>query len=261
MLPPRIASVFAWTAVATLAAIAMSSAHAEGGPPLVTDDPGTPGDGNWEINIAVIGVHSHQRWDFAAPDFDINYGWGEFVQLKIDVARVSTGISNGSHMSGLGATDFGLKWRFVDEEKFGFALSIYPQLSTSLSPSSARRGLAPDGRDFFLPVETSTAFGEFLFDAEVGRNFIQSGSDEWLGGVIVGHQFGSAVECGLELHGTLVERQLATLVNLGAQWRVAEQVTLLGAVGRELQHDTDQRENFVFYLGFQLTRGSHGNIR
>ena len=25
---------------------------AQGGPPLITDDPGTPGDGHWEINIA-----------------------------------------------------------------------------------------------------------------------------------------------------------------------------------------------------------------
>ena len=26
---------------------------AQGGPPLVTDDPGTPGNGNWEINAAI----------------------------------------------------------------------------------------------------------------------------------------------------------------------------------------------------------------
>jgi hypothetical protein len=30
------------------------SAFAQGGPPMVTDDPGTPGDGHWEINIASL---------------------------------------------------------------------------------------------------------------------------------------------------------------------------------------------------------------
>lgn len=25
---------------------------AQGGPPLITDDPGTPGNGKWEINVA-----------------------------------------------------------------------------------------------------------------------------------------------------------------------------------------------------------------
>jgi hypothetical protein len=26
--------------------------HAQGGPPMITDDPGTPGNGQWEINVA-----------------------------------------------------------------------------------------------------------------------------------------------------------------------------------------------------------------
>ena len=34
-------------------------AWALGGPPMVTDDPETPGDGNWEINIAAIRNHMH----------------------------------------------------------------------------------------------------------------------------------------------------------------------------------------------------------
>ncbi|MFZ1132916.1 MAG: hypothetical protein WAN38_19210 [Terriglobales bacterium] len=25
---------------------------AQGGPPYIGDDPGTPGDGNWEVNVA-----------------------------------------------------------------------------------------------------------------------------------------------------------------------------------------------------------------
>jgi hypothetical protein len=40
---------------------------AQGGPPLVTDDPDTPGDGRWEINLATIATHSTGRWSLAAP--------------------------------------------------------------------------------------------------------------------------------------------------------------------------------------------------
>jgi hypothetical protein len=104
------------------------TAHAQGGPPFITDDPGTPGANNWEINAAVIGAQSHQHWDLAAPDLDINYGWGEHVQLKVDVNWASTLASDGRLISGFGATDFGVKWRFVDQGKSGFALSVYPQL-------------------------------------------------------------------------------------------------------------------------------------
>src|SRR5438105_14081064 len=60
-------------------------AVAQGGPPLVTDDPETPGNGHWEINLAATGAHTSGQWDIAAPDVDINYGWGEHVQMKLDV--------------------------------------------------------------------------------------------------------------------------------------------------------------------------------
>lgn len=93
-----------------------------------------------------------------------------------------------------GATDFGVKWRLVDQDKSGFALSVYPQLLTNLLPSSAARGLTTDDREFFLPAEFSTEYGEFQFDAELGRNFVQRGPDAWIGGVIVAHTCAPALE-------------------------------------------------------------------
>jgi hypothetical protein len=227
----------------------------------VTDDPDTPGNGNWEINAAVIGIHRHERWDFAAPDLDINYGWGSRVQLKVDVNWASASDDGGKRLSGLGATDFGVKWRFVDEDRSGFALSVYPQVSTNLSASSPRRGLTSDGKELFLPLEGSMAVGAFEFDAELGRNFVQRGPDEWLGGVVVAHPVGADVEIGLELHGALAESQLGTLINLGAHWRLAPHLTLLSAAGREFGHLGAERQICLFYFGFQWTRESQGNIR
>ena len=32
-------------------------AHAQGGPPFITDDPGTPGNRQWEINVGWLGTH------------------------------------------------------------------------------------------------------------------------------------------------------------------------------------------------------------
>src|SRR5215831_18405962 len=53
-------------AVLSGAAALATSALAQGGPPMVTDDPGTPGDGHWEINIGSIATHSPGRWTVAA---------------------------------------------------------------------------------------------------------------------------------------------------------------------------------------------------
>jgi hypothetical protein len=243
---------FARMGAAMLAAILAVPAQAQGGPPLVTDDPDTPGNGNWEINAAIIAAKHQQHWDLAAPDLDINYGWGEHVQLKVDLNWASADSDQGRRMSGLGATDFGVKWRFMDQDKFGFALSVYPQLLTNFSPSSAARGLTTDNREFFLPAEMSTEFGEFKFDAEVGRNFIQRGPDAWLAGVIVAHVCGPNLECGFELHGVLIERQLEPLLNFGVHWQIVKHVILLAAAGREFGSGAENSQGFLFYFGFQL---------
>jgi hypothetical protein len=233
-----------------------ASAHAEGGPPFITDDPDTPGNGNWEINAAVIGAQSHRGWDLAAPDLDINYGWGEHVQLKVDANWASAIASDGQLISGFGATDFGVKWRFIDQDKSGFALSVYPQLLTNLVPSSAARGLTTDDREFFLPAEVSTEFGEFKLDAELGRNFAQIGPDAWIGGVIVAHPCGSALQCGVEIHGVLIGRQFEPLANFGAHWQITKHLIMLASAGREFGSNFDTHQSFVFYVGVQLLKES-----
>ncbi len=67
-----------------LLAFSSRGAFAQGGPPMVTDDPGTPGSGNWEINIAALGAFSSSQQLIQTPYFDINYGLGERLQLKVE---------------------------------------------------------------------------------------------------------------------------------------------------------------------------------
>jgi hypothetical protein len=254
--PPTYVHGLARMGAAMLAAMLSVPAHAQGGPPLVTDDPDTPGNGNWEINAAIIAAKHQQHWDLAAPDLDINYGWGENVQLKVDLNWATADSANGGRISGLGATDIGVKWRFVDQEKSGFALSVYPQLLTNFSRSSAARGLTSNDRELFLPAEISTEFGEFKFDAELGRNFIQRGSDAWVGGVIVAHSCGPDLECGFELHGVLTGRQLEPLVNVGLHWQIVKHVILLAAAGHEFSSGAENSQGFLFYFGVQLLKES-----
>jgi hypothetical protein len=254
--PQRFTYAFQQLGGAILAAILTVSAHAQGGPPLVTDDPDTPGSGNWEINAAATGARSRDHWDLAAPDLDINYGWGEHVQLKVDLNWASAELADGKRETGFGATDFGVKWRFADQETSGFALSIYPQLLMNLAPSSVARGLTTEGREFFLPAEISTLSGDFQFDAELGRNFVQRGPDAWVGGVIVAHPCGPHLECGFELHGVLIEHQLEPLVNFGVHWQIIKHVILLAALGRNVGSSGDDSQSFLFYLGFQLLKES-----
>src|SRR5215217_3076227 len=44
-----------------------TSAQAQGGPPLLTDDPGTPGNRHWEVNLAGTVEHTAETSLYEAP--------------------------------------------------------------------------------------------------------------------------------------------------------------------------------------------------
>ncbi len=50
---------------------------------MITDDPGTPGNGKWEINLAVMFEHRPNETSYDAPAIDLNYGIGEHIQLTL----------------------------------------------------------------------------------------------------------------------------------------------------------------------------------
>jgi len=55
---------------------------AQGGPPLITDDPETPGNGHWEINVAWKLSQKQNERLFAIPLLDINYGSASTFSLR-----------------------------------------------------------------------------------------------------------------------------------------------------------------------------------
>jgi hypothetical protein len=242
--------------LAAIVALALPAgpAWAQGGPPLVTDDPDTPGNGNWEINLAITGSHSSERWEIAAPDADINYGWGDQVQLKLDVPWTFVRSDEGGWKSGLGAAQIGVKWRFVDSDDAGFSMSTYPQYLWNWLPSSVTRGIIAPGGQFFLPVEAATVVNDFGLDAEVGRNFVADCPNQWEAGVILAHGCAVDVECMGEVHTTFTAHSAQALVNLGIHWKLNGSLYLLASAGRQFGPRNDEQQRGVFYLGFQILR-------
>ena len=101
------------------------AAHAQGGPPFRTDDPETPGNQHWEINFGWIGDRNPAAGAYQVPDFDINYGLGDRIQLKYELpiaieetrAQPATATSlatPGQVIGGLGESLLGIKWRFYE---------------------------------------------------------------------------------------------------------------------------------------------------
>jgi len=231
-----------------------SSVWAQGGPPMVTDDPGTPGDGHWEINLATMGSRTAHRWAVDVFDADINYGWGDRIQLKLDAPWSALRDEDGAWRNGLGAVNAGVKWRFVDADDHGFSLSTYPQYLSAWSSVAKRRSVASPDAEFFLPLEISTEAGGFEFAGEVGRNFVERENDEWEAGAVVSHACADGVECLVEVHRTWNAGETQSLLNLGVHWKLNEQLIFLAAAGREFGTRSDSQQRFLFYAGFQILR-------
>jgi hypothetical protein len=239
-------------AAAWLCLLASAAACGQGGPPLVTDDPGTPGDGRWEINLAAAGSRTPGLSELSLPDADINYGWGERIQLKIDTPWLLARESASGVKSGLGASDLGLKWRFLGGEDRGLSLSTYPQLTHPFDASTARRGLINPGRQLFLPLEAAYRFdGGLAVDGELGRNLVQYGPDQWLAGLVLSQACGARLECLGEARERSGGGQ-ALLLNLGARFRLSDTLLLLGSGGREIGPPGGARLSLLLYCGVQL---------
>ena len=77
----RLMEVFATIVIAG----SSTAAFATGGPPLVTDDPGTPGSRKLEMNVAFTSEVTSSERRFETPILDLNYGLGDQIQLKYDI--------------------------------------------------------------------------------------------------------------------------------------------------------------------------------
>jgi hypothetical protein len=95
---------------------------------MITDDPETPGNRQWEINVAGTLERSsgENLWEF--PALDLNYGVGDHIQLKLEGAWLVRQGTDSKTQDGAGNALAGVKWRFLDQERNGVSMSIYPQV-------------------------------------------------------------------------------------------------------------------------------------
>src|SRR5690242_14432144 len=60
----------------------------QGGPPLLTDDPGTVDEGRWELNLSWINRQLPGRVENELPHIDLSRGVSPNAHMKIEVPWV-----------------------------------------------------------------------------------------------------------------------------------------------------------------------------
>jgi hypothetical protein len=257
-------------------ALGASHAHAQGGPPFITDDPGTPGNRHLEVNIGWIANHNPANASYQVPDFDFNYGVGDRLQLKYEVPIAAATDSNNTTRAGLGESLLGIKWRPYEHHRAGepksdenmdFSLGTYPQASINNPTSAVRRGIVEPGPQYYLPLEFTARLGPVDLNGEVGRWFGNKNvPSRWGRGLIAGHEFSER----LELYGEIYDLQDANSIGGAPKQRAftldaggrqtldrAGHLRLLFMGGRAIQAVTRQNSepNWIAYVGMQILLG------
>ena len=246
--------------LAAAALCAARSARADAGPPFLTNDPGTPGNGNWEINIAAMQTTYRGVSLWQLPQLDVNYGLGERIQLTVEIPYLVGSSSGEGQASGWGNAYPGVKWRFFDQGEGGWRISTFPQVQTAGSASTQHAGIATDGPRLLLPLEVARSVGAYSFDLEVGYYFPGQGPEERILGFVAGRQLTSRLELDAELYNDHVmdNSPQVTTLDLGGRYRLRRALNLLFMAGRSLKGNSPGEVEFMGYLGIQILLSDYG---
>jgi hypothetical protein len=229
-------------------------AFAQGGPPMITDDPGTPGNGKWENNFAIAFSHLPNEWAMDAPAIDLNYGWGDTIQLTLQGSGALLKRSDHGLIGGLGGVETAVKWRFFDEEKSGLDMSMFPRVLFNVLHSSVRRGLAEDGTRFQIPFQAAKKFGPIDLDVEFGPLISSVGPGEFIYGIVGATEVTKTISVMAEVHATSRMNFTRDVVTLNFGWRhtLSEHAVWIASLGHDVHSGEDVPLAFIGYCGIQL---------
>jgi hypothetical protein len=224
------------------------------GPPYVTDDPETPPRQAWEINLPYVLLQSGDPRTAQEPLFDINYGLTDAVQLELEFAILDVDTPDGSDNVGLGDTQLGVKWRFLDETSSRPQLAFYPQVVVPTGSES--RGLGAGSPSYIIPMMVQKSWGPWTAFTNVGW-VLQTASatkDYAYYGATLSRAVTKTLRLGAELYGngpTAPGASSDAGWNVGLEWQFVDRYGLLASGGHSLRGGAGT----TIYVGVQLHLG------
>jgi hypothetical protein len=234
--------------------------RAQGAPPFISNDPGTPGNGNWEINLGTTQTVMRGGAAYELPQIDVNFGLGDRIQLTYEIPYVLATASGEPTQSGWGNASPGIKWRFLDQGDDGWQIATFPQLESGLTSLAQRQGLGEAGPRLLLPIEIEHPVGPVDVDFEGGYYLPWHGPRERILGLVVGHAFTKRLDLGVEIYDDRAVDALphSTTLDVGGHFKLRRGIIALFMAGRGLNGDASERPQFIGYFGIQILLSHYG---
>ncbi len=225
----------------------LSSLNA-GGPPLITDDTGTPGHNKWEINLAYTRTNTiHEKTtDFA---IDANYGLGERTQLTLMIPYAYIDNDEDGKDSHIGDIQLATKYRFLDETDWLFSVSVTPTISL---PTDRHRSKP----DFFLPLEFDRNIKNLYLGSQVGYIIHQEKgvNNELFYGFFGEYPVSEKIDAVGEVSGFFVNHEKANSpqFNTGLRYRFSDFLSVMGSAGTSFEGRNSGEPDFLGYMGIRF---------
>ncbi|WP_323121119.1 transporter [Burkholderia alba] len=158
------------TACSLIAPFGAHAAH-----PLVSDDTGTQGDGNWqyELNMEQTskeeGTGRQQLWNTT-----LTRGFGPSVDLYVNAPYTHVQTRSDEAGSGFGDIEIGAKWRFLERGPFSLALKPRINVPTGDDHHGLGNGRVNAGATLLAQYDA----GSFTFLANAGVNYQPNSHDD-----------------------------------------------------------------------------------
>jgi hypothetical protein len=230
------------------------------GAAVYQDDPEPTEYQHYELYFFSQGTHSMGEISgVVPPSCDCNYGGLPNVQLHFHPGMAIARESGTPLQWGPGDTEFGAKYRFIEQDKATWlpSVAIYPLLEAPTG--DARRGLGTGRLHAFVPLWVQKDFADWTTFGG-GGYWINPGpgnKNHWFAGWVLERKITDKLTLGAELFHQTPDKiggMQSTGFNIGGIYDFTDHYHFLFSVGRGLQHAKKTNE-ISWYIGFEMTGG------
>ena len=231
----------------------------QAGPPYVTDDPEPVEYQHWEVYAASATQHTPDGVSGTLPHLEVNYGLLPEVQIHVIVPEAFVSYAGETRRYGLGDTEVGFKYRFIDESEDHPQVAVFPL--GELPTGSESRSLGSGHTQVFLPVWAQKTTGKWITSGGGGywRSPGSGNKNSWFVGLLGQYQVTKALAVGSELTyrtAQVVRGQGSTQLNPGFVWDLSDTYHVMASAGPSLSGP----RGYQSYMALQVTFGPEEKV-
>jgi hypothetical protein len=222
------------------------------GPPYQLDDPDVIPFRHFEFYVFGTASSAPGEVDTGVPGLELNWSGVPNVMFHFVVSTATAKPSDGPTTVGVGDTEAGLQYRFVEESDHRPMIGTFTMLE--LPTGNADRGLGAGGFSIKLPIWMQKSVAGWTINWGGGEVLtrVADSSNHPFGGALVQHDVGKRLTLGTELfyHGAdAPDARNATMIDLGGNWSPFQNPDhqVLFAYGRSIEGQSETYGYLALY--------------